>query len=278
MIRFAGRAHSGTGHRGHHLLRRLLRCGCWCACWAQSWTTFCGALGRSPSRSGQGAVRARAGAISFAAWVGSSDPSVRLAAEARRLMDADVKATGLKDLQGLLWEEGYHGGRLRLHLCRRRPGPAAPGRHGVWTQKSTPRAASWPRRSFTHYVGRRPARPVPRTLRHHHRSQARGGQLPAHRRRPRRAGRRRAFSERCARGTGRGSDGAGFRAGAAAQNARCRRGRRIRRSRSLGKLLLEAVDLALLLDGASHSIEERPSTRRELTLPARPTVGGSRRP
>jgi enolase-phosphatase E1 len=55
-------------------------------------------------------------APSFADWVGAADPQVRLADEARRLMDADVKATGLKDLQGLLWEEGYRAGRLRSHV------------------------------------------------------------------------------------------------------------------------------------------------------------------
>jgi enolase-phosphatase E1 len=57
-----------------------------------------------------------AGSATFAAWVDSADPQFRLAAEARRLMDADVKATGLKDLQGLLWEEGYRAGRLRSHV------------------------------------------------------------------------------------------------------------------------------------------------------------------
>jgi enolase-phosphatase E1 len=36
--------------------------------------------------------------------------------EAYRLMDGDVKATGLKELQGLIWEEGYAAGRLRSHV------------------------------------------------------------------------------------------------------------------------------------------------------------------
>ena len=31
-------------------------------------------------------------------------------------MDADVKATGLKELQGLIWQEGYAAGRLRSHV------------------------------------------------------------------------------------------------------------------------------------------------------------------
>ena len=32
------------------------------------------------------------------------------------LMDADVKATGLKQLQGLVWKSGFHGGQLVAHL------------------------------------------------------------------------------------------------------------------------------------------------------------------
>ncbi|HVS34765.1 MAG TPA: acireductone synthase [Gemmataceae bacterium] len=40
----------------------------------------------------------------------------RVQAEAIRLMDADVKATGLKELQGLIWQEGYAAGRLRSHV------------------------------------------------------------------------------------------------------------------------------------------------------------------
>ena len=36
--------------------------------------------------------------------------------EAIRLMDSDVKATGLKELQGLIWQEGYAAGRLRSHI------------------------------------------------------------------------------------------------------------------------------------------------------------------
>ena len=40
----------------------------------------------------------------------------RVQAEAIRLMDADVKATGLKELQGLIWQEGYAAGQLRSHV------------------------------------------------------------------------------------------------------------------------------------------------------------------
>ena len=35
---------------------------------------------------------------------------------ANRLMDDDVKATGLKELQGMIWEEGYSAGQLKSHV------------------------------------------------------------------------------------------------------------------------------------------------------------------
>jgi enolase-phosphatase E1 len=40
----------------------------------------------------------------------------RLAAEVLQQMDADLKATGLKQLQGLIWEAGFHSGQLRAHV------------------------------------------------------------------------------------------------------------------------------------------------------------------
>jgi len=36
--------------------------------------------------------------------------------EAMRLMDGDAKATGLKQLQGIIWEQGFVGGELRAHV------------------------------------------------------------------------------------------------------------------------------------------------------------------
>lgn len=36
--------------------------------------------------------------------------------EVERLMDGDVKATGLKALQGLIWESGFRDGSLRSHV------------------------------------------------------------------------------------------------------------------------------------------------------------------
>jgi enolase-phosphatase E1 len=36
--------------------------------------------------------------------------------EVHRLMDADVKATGLKQLQGLIWDDAFRSGELKAHL------------------------------------------------------------------------------------------------------------------------------------------------------------------
>ncbi len=36
--------------------------------------------------------------------------------EVTRLMDADVKATGLKQLQGLIWKSGFESGELQAHV------------------------------------------------------------------------------------------------------------------------------------------------------------------
>jgi enolase-phosphatase E1 len=61
-----------------------------------------------------------AGASSLSAWVGpdatAESAQERVRAEAIRLMDGDVKATGLKELQGLIWQEGYAAGRLQSHV------------------------------------------------------------------------------------------------------------------------------------------------------------------
>ena len=40
----------------------------------------------------------------------------RLVAEVLRQMDADLKATGLKDLQGQVWEAGFQSGELLAHV------------------------------------------------------------------------------------------------------------------------------------------------------------------
>ena len=64
-----------------------------------------------------------AGFADWPAWIGeqpfgeSTDKARQLVAdEASRLMDGDVKATGLKQLQGLIWKSGFHSGELKAHL------------------------------------------------------------------------------------------------------------------------------------------------------------------
>lgn len=60
-----------------------------------------------------------AGAEFWHAWCPLSDPVAcqrQLQAEVLRLMDADVKATGLKALQGLIWEAGFDSGELVAHV------------------------------------------------------------------------------------------------------------------------------------------------------------------
>lgn len=62
-----------------------------------------------------------AGKRSLRELVGADDLSSpvsqeQLAAEVLRQMDADLKATGLKELQGLIWEAGFKSGQLRAHV------------------------------------------------------------------------------------------------------------------------------------------------------------------
>ncbi len=59
------------------------------------------------------------GAASLTAWVPRARvPGRRRAvvAEVYRLMDTDAKVTGLKALQGLIWQEGYADGKLHSHV------------------------------------------------------------------------------------------------------------------------------------------------------------------
>lgn len=66
-----------------------------------------------------------AGYASLQAWseqvlsgdAGDSTQQMALvASEVARLMDADVKATGLKRLQGLIWKDGFESGELKAEL------------------------------------------------------------------------------------------------------------------------------------------------------------------
>ena len=58
-----------------------------------------------------------AGAENYAQWTRDADDPLRvLREEVHRLMDDDIKATGLKQLQGLVWQDGFESGDLRSHV------------------------------------------------------------------------------------------------------------------------------------------------------------------
>lgn len=59
-----------------------------------------------------------AGYASLAAWCDETDAEQQsvIAQEVTRLMDGDVKATGLKRLQGVIWKQGFESGELKAHL------------------------------------------------------------------------------------------------------------------------------------------------------------------
>ncbi len=61
-----------------------------------------------------------AGHESFAAWRGGAADDEQMRALVRdeviRLMDGDVKATGLKQLQGFIWRSGFESGEMQAHV------------------------------------------------------------------------------------------------------------------------------------------------------------------
>ena len=61
-----------------------------------------------------------AGHDSLEAWVGKNakeeDARKVVRKEVMQLMDGDVKATGLKQLQGLIWKAGFNSGEMKAHL------------------------------------------------------------------------------------------------------------------------------------------------------------------
>lgn len=64
-------------------------------------------------------IASDAGQKSLQDWAGADDfdaAAPAVIAEVRRLMEGDVKATGLKELQGLIWRGGYESGELRSHV------------------------------------------------------------------------------------------------------------------------------------------------------------------
>jgi len=64
-------------------------------------------------------IAREAGAESFAAWTHDlprQPAREQLHREVLRLIDRDAKTTGLKQLQGLIWQEGFEAGKLRAHV------------------------------------------------------------------------------------------------------------------------------------------------------------------
>jgi enolase-phosphatase E1 len=59
-----------------------------------------------------------AGWSTLAEWSQAAGKAARqlVIAEVHRLMDGDIKATGLKALQGLIWADGFREGQLRAHV------------------------------------------------------------------------------------------------------------------------------------------------------------------
>lgn len=82
-----------------------------------------GFLSRDWSRADVVAAREQvardAGVPSFAVWLAmrsGRDPHGELVRHLHRLMSLDSKSTGLKELQGLVWRDGYAAGALRSHV------------------------------------------------------------------------------------------------------------------------------------------------------------------
>ncbi len=67
---------------------------------------------------------ARDAAVGVEQWSGSNPARQRevVEREVLRLMDGDVKATGLKQLQGLIWRHGFESGELQAHVYPEVPG------------------------------------------------------------------------------------------------------------------------------------------------------------
>ena len=57
-----------------------------------------------------------AGHDSLAVWAGDGDARELVQDEVIRLMDGDIKVTGLKQLQGLIWRSGFESGEMQAHV------------------------------------------------------------------------------------------------------------------------------------------------------------------
>lgn len=61
-------------------------------------------------------IASDAGHDDLTTWAGEKNAQLLVRDEVLRLMNGDVKATGLKRLQGLIWKDGFESGELRAHL------------------------------------------------------------------------------------------------------------------------------------------------------------------
>lgn len=72
-----------------------------------------------PVRAACDQIARDAGRVSLEVWSWGLEPHIArelVAAEVRRLMAADAKTTGLKELQGLIWKQGFASGELVAHV------------------------------------------------------------------------------------------------------------------------------------------------------------------
>ncbi|HRX82960.1 MAG: acireductone synthase [Planctomycetaceae bacterium] len=79
-----------------------------------------GNWGASDLRAACELIARDAGYESFADWSATASTGEQqcqlVAGEIVRLMDGDIKATGLKQLQGLIWKSGFESGELQAHV------------------------------------------------------------------------------------------------------------------------------------------------------------------
>jgi enolase-phosphatase E1 len=76
-------------------------------------------LGREDVHEACDQIARDAGHADYATWLGQLDREQQVAELNKHilsLMQSDVKATGLKSLQGLVWEDGFRSGQLTAHL------------------------------------------------------------------------------------------------------------------------------------------------------------------
>ena len=145
-----------------------------------------------------------AGYESFIAWCGNETEAGRLQQllreEVFRLMDGDVKATGLKALQGLIWQSGFESGEMRAHIYDDvLPAIQAWNDIGCDVRIFSSGSIAAQKLFFGAYRDRKHATSVSRSLRHDRRSKKGSSELPGNRQRLRSTGDADSFFKRCAR-------------------------------------------------------------------------------